>query len=74
MFNPIFKENVQEWKHPGSCAFAEPELLDYRKPKSVVQKVNGHKNPNNSHTYHDENHEEIEFYKKNSKRNTQYQY
>ena len=27
MFNPIFKENVQEQKHPGSCAFAEPELL-----------------------------------------------
>ena len=31
MFNPIFKENVQGWKHPGSCAFAEPELLSYRK-------------------------------------------
>ena len=27
MFNPIFKENVQWQKHPGSCAFAEPELL-----------------------------------------------
>ena len=27
MFNPIFKENVQERKHPGSCAFAEPALL-----------------------------------------------
>ena len=26
MFNPIFKENVQGWKHPGSCAFAEPEV------------------------------------------------
>ena len=26
MFNPIFKENVQGRK-PGSCAFAEPELL-----------------------------------------------
>ena len=24
MFNPIFKENVHERKHPGSCAFAEP--------------------------------------------------
>ena len=22
MFNPIFKENVQGQKHPGSCAFA----------------------------------------------------
>ena len=27
MFNPTFKENVQEQKHPGSCAFAKPELL-----------------------------------------------
>ena len=27
VFNPIFKENVQGQKHPGSCAFAEPELL-----------------------------------------------
>ena len=26
MVNPIFKENVQGQKHPGSCAFAEPEL------------------------------------------------
>ena len=23
MFNPIFKENVQGRKHPGSCAFTE---------------------------------------------------
>ena len=27
MLNPIFKEIVQGWKHPGSCAFAEPDLL-----------------------------------------------
>ena len=27
ILNPIFKENVQGQKHPGSCAFAEPELL-----------------------------------------------
>ena len=27
MFNPIFKGNVQERKHPGKGAFAEPELL-----------------------------------------------
>ena len=30
MFNPIFKENDQGQKYPGSCAFAEPELLSYR--------------------------------------------
>ena len=33
MFNPIFKENVQAREHPGSCAFAEPELISYRKSK-----------------------------------------
>ena len=27
MPNPIFKENVQGQKNPGSSAFAEPELL-----------------------------------------------
>ena len=37
MFNPIFKVNVQGWKHSGSCTFAETELLSYRKPKRVVQ-------------------------------------
>ena len=71
MFNPISKENVQGWKHPGSCTFAEPELLSCRKPKHVVQKVTtGHKNPNNCHNYHDGNHDEIEFYQRNSKRCT----
>ena len=60
MFNPIFKENVQGRKHPGSCAFAEPKLLSCRKPKRVVQmKKNAHEYPNNSHNYHDENHDEI---------------
>ena len=39
--------------------------------KSVVQNViNGHKNPNNSHNYHDENHDEIELYQRNSDRST----
>ena len=66
-FNPIFNENIQGRKHPGSCAFAEPELLSYRKPKRVVKKVkNDHKNPNNSHNYHGEYHDEIEFYQGNS--------
>ena len=31
MLNTIFKENVQEWKHPSSCALAEPELLKLQK-------------------------------------------
>ena len=68
MFNPIFKVNIQGQKHPGSCAFAEPALFSYRKPKRIVQsEKNGHKNPNNSHNYHDENHDEIEFYQGSSK-------
>ena len=29
-----------------------------------------HRNPNNSHNYHDENHDEIELYQENSKRST----
>ena len=55
--------------HVG-CAFAEPELLSYRKPKLVVQnEKNGHKNTNNSHNYHEnlnENRNEIEIYQGNS--------
>ena len=64
MFNPIFKENIQERKHLGSCAFGEPELLSYRKPKRVVQnEKNGHKTSNNNPNYHDW----IELYQRNSK-------
>ena len=49
MLNPIFKENIQGRKHPGSCTFVEPELLSYRKPKRGVQnEKNANKNPNNS--------------------------
>ena len=36
LFNLIFKGNVQGWKHPGRCAFAEPELLYFRNPKRVL--------------------------------------
>ena len=71
MFNPIFKENVQRWKYPGSCEFAEPELLNYRKVKLVVQnEKNDHKSPNNSHNFYDESHDEIELYKAISRRST----
>ena len=67
MFNSIFEENVQGRKHPGSCAFAEPEQLSYRKLKLVVQnETNGHKNPDSSQNYHDE----IDFYQGNSKGRT----
>ena len=33
MINPSFKGNIQRRKHPGGFAFAETELLSYRKPK-----------------------------------------
>ena len=50
MLNPIFKGNVQGRKHPRKCAFAEPKIRSYRKPKRVLQNENnGHKNPKNSH-------------------------
>ena len=71
MLNLIIKENVQGRKHPGSCAFAEQELLSYRNTKPVVQKVmNGHKIPKDSHNSHDEKHDEIEFYQGNIIRST----
>ena len=37
MFNPIFKGNVQEYKHPGRCIVAEQELPSHKKPKCVIQ-------------------------------------
>ena len=38
-----------------------------KEAQSIDQKViNGHKNPSDSHNYHDENHDEIEFYLGNS--------
>ena len=43
MFNEIFKRNIKGRKHPGRWAFAEPELLCYRKPKRVIKWKNGHK-------------------------------
>ena len=71
MFNPIFKELVPGQKHQGSCAFAEPEIPSFRKLKIVVKKVKkGHKNPNDSHKYDDENHDEIEFHQGKSNRST----
>ena len=32
--------------------------------------INGHKNPNESHNYYDENHDEIKIYLENSDRST----
>ena len=67
MFNSLFRGNIQGRNHPGRCAFAEPELLTFRKPKHVIQnKNNGHKNSNNNPNYHDD----IELYQEISRRNT----
>ena len=42
-----------------------------KKVLSVDQKVTyGHKNPNDSHTFHDESHDEIELYPENSDKST----
>ena len=61
------KGMVQGRKHPGRCAFAEPELFIFRKPKCVIHdKNNGHKNSNNGHDYH----YEIDLYQGISKRKT----
>ena len=61
---------------PGECPGAEtsmelgicePSILSARKSKNVVQKVkNGHKNPNDSHNYHNG----IKLYKENNNRST----
>ena len=32
--------------------------------------MDDHKNPNDSHNHHDENHDEIEFYQRNSNMST----
>ena len=67
MFNQTFKGNVQGRKHPDRCAFAEPELLGYRKPKPAVQnKIVAIKDLNNWGNYHDE----VEIYQGINERNT----
>ena len=44
---------------------------NYLCKESVDRRViNGHKNPNDSHNFHDENHDEIKFYLGNSDRST----
>ena len=70
MFIPIFKENVQGRKHPRLCAFAEPECLVTGSLKCSSKVMNGHKNPIDSHKYHDASHDEIEFYQGNINRST----
>ena len=37
MFDPIFKDNAQGQKHPGSSVVAEPKLHCFRTHNSVSQ-------------------------------------
>ena len=37
MFNSIFKGKGQGRNHPGRCAFEDPELVTFMKPKRVMQ-------------------------------------
>ena len=56
--------NIQEVAHFQSQNLVTEGL------KSSSKVMNGHKNPNDSHNYHDENHDEIEFYQGNGNRST----
>ena len=64
----------------GECPGAETSrelcicrtrITNVNEALSIDEKViNGHKNPSDSHNYHDENHDKIEFYLGNSDRST----
>ena len=55
MSNPIFKANVHEQNHPGTCVVAVPELASHWKSNRGVQSEwNDHQNRNNDRTHHDE--------------------
>ena len=57
--------NIQGVKHLQNQNYLCKESLKFR---SKV--INGQKNPNDSYNYHDEVHDEIEFYLGNSDRST----
>ena len=67
MFNPI---------HPGAetsreLCICRTRITYVKEAWSIDQKViNGHKNPSDSHNYHGESHDEIEFYLGNNDRST----
>ena len=71
MFNPIYSriisvvKNIQEVVHLQNQNFLVTKSL-----KCSSKVMDGHKNPNHSHNYHDENHEETEFYQGNSNMST----
>ena len=69
LFSPTFE--VQGRNIHGVAHFAEQILLSSESVKSVVPKeTNGHRKANLNHTYHDENHDALQFYQGISKRST----
>ena len=71
-----------EWQ-PCYCTENAREILtkqvtvwhasNFRANRAEQKVINGHKNPSDSHNYHDENHDEIEFYLGNIDRSTWWQ-
>ena len=60
MFNSIFKENIQGGGTSRVLCICRTRTTQVKKYQSVVQKaMNYHKNPNDSNSYHDENHDEV---------------
>ena len=57
--------NIHGFVHLQSHNYLGKEGL-----KCSSKMINGHKNPNDSHNYHDKNHDEISFYRGNSNRST----
>ena len=56
---------------PTGFCICRTRITYVNEAKSIDQKViNSHKNPSDSHNYHDWNHDEIEFYLGNSDRST----
>ena len=72
MFDPIFKKNVQGGNIQWVVHLQNQNYLCKERLKCRSKGNYGHKNPNDSHNYHDENHDEIEFNLENSDRSTQW--
>ena len=70
--------NIQG-EYPGAetsreLCICRTKITYVKEASGIDQKViDGHKNPSDSHNYHDENHDEIEFYLGNSDRSTWWQ-
>ena len=65
MFNPTFKDNVQGGNIQG---IVHLQNQNYLVTGSLYVLYKHEKNPNNSHNYHAQNHDEIKFNQGNSKK------